>query len=59
MASEPEAQFRCPLCGERGFSRDAAWVEHLRSTHRCPSPERLKAADRITEALALAGLFDG
>lgn len=47
----------CPACGERAAAQDERWVEHVRSTHRCPSPERQKVADRIT--LALQGAYDG
>lgn len=65
MATEaaPLARWTCEACGECAVAWDAAWVEHARSTHRCPTPERERAAARITlalhEEMALRGLLDG
>ena len=55
----PLVRWTCEACGETVTAWDIAWVEHARSTHRCPTPERERAAARITEAMALRGLFDG
>jgi hypothetical protein len=57
-ASEPTTvAFACPDCGEQCVASTQAWIDHARATHRCPTPERLAVAKRIT--MALQGWYDG
>ena len=51
------ARFHCADCGEVATSRDAAWVEQARSTHRCPSEEQLRVAGLLENAQR--GRYDG
>lgn len=53
----PLARWTCSGCGEEVAAQDRAWVESTRARHRCPTPEMVKAAARIT--MALQGHYDG
>lgn len=51
------SRWTCDDCGEAVVSTSKAWVDNARATHRCPTPERVKVAARIT--MALQGAYDG
>lgn len=45
------SEWTCAACGERVVSQDVEAVEHVRSTHHCPTGEQIRRA--------LRGEYDG